>query len=469
MSSADGQRYIVCPFCHKPNPIEKVFCQYCWSRLGSGTEVSSEDAREILRPLQVTYHRRKRIKLFAITIGSLILAAVIAVGVLYNYTDMLRKPSHTLSSNSLAGQWAMFRHDLLHSGATGLSDHLPQGKIQWTFATNGAIQSSPAIVDGLVYFGSRDGKIYALNATSGIEQWEYQTGSWVDSSPIIVDGIVYFGSNDSNMYALDARTGEKLWSFKTPHAITSSPAVAGGAVYFGSEDYNIYALDKLTGRKLWKFKTGGLVTSSPTVDNGIVYVGSSDGFLYALDARNGRFRLRFKSSAIISSPIVNGKIVYLGGSTGYLFAVSGQARNWPFEYEIKPLWIQLWTMGMAPTPPPISGMIWGTKVGKWIESSPAVVNSKLYIGVKDSLIAFDIQNNIELWSFKTGGLIRSSPAVISNTVYIGSDDGRIYAVDATSGKELWNISTGDAIGASPALANGILYIGSYDGKLYAIK
>ena len=178
MSSANEQRYILCPFCHKPNPVEKVFCQYCWSRLGLGMEVSAEEAREILKQLQATSNRRKRIKLVAITIGSLILAAAIAFGVLYNYTDMLRKPSQTLSSNSLTGQWAMFRHDLLHSGATDLSDPLPQGKIQWTFATNGAIQSSPAIVDGLVYFGSRDGKIYALNATSGIEQWEYQTGSW---------------------------------------------------------------------------------------------------------------------------------------------------------------------------------------------------------------------------------------------------------------------------------------------------
>jgi eukaryotic-like serine/threonine-protein kinase len=198
--------------------------------------------------------------LVAITIGSLILAGAITIGVLYNYTDTLSKLSQILNSNSLNGQWSIFRHDLLHSGATDLSDPLPQGKIQWTFATNGAIQSSPAIADGLVYFGSRNVKIYALNATSGIEQWEYQTGSWVEPSPTIIDGIVYFGSNDSNMYALDARTGEKLWSFKTPLTITSSPAVAGGVVYFGYEDYSIYTLDKLTCRKLWKFKTGGLIT-----------------------------------------------------------------------------------------------------------------------------------------------------------------------------------------------------------------
>jgi outer membrane protein assembly factor BamB len=54
-------------------------------------------------------------------------------------------------------------------------------------------------------------------------------------------------------------------------------------------------------------------------------------------------------------------------------------------------------------------------------------------------------------------------------VYVGSYDGKIYAVNATTGKQLWNVSTGYKIGSSPALADGVLYVGSYDGKLYAIK
>ena len=56
-----------------------------------------------------------------------------------------------------------------------------------------------------------------------------------------------------------------------------------------------------------------------------------------------------------------------------------------------------------------------------------------------------------------------------NTVYIGSDDGKIYALDATSGQEIWDITTGDKVTSSPTVANGILYVGSHDGKLYAIK
>jgi len=47
-------------------------------------------------------------------------------------------------------------------------------------------------------------------------------GSWVDSSPAVVDGVVYFGSNDGKFYALDANTGHELWEFFTPYVINSS-------------------------------------------------------------------------------------------------------------------------------------------------------------------------------------------------------------------------------------------------------
>ncbi|MBN2101455.1 MAG: PQQ-binding-like beta-propeller repeat protein, partial [Candidatus Aenigmarchaeota archaeon] len=53
----------------------------------------------------------------------------------------------------------------------------------------------------IVYVGSNDDKLYAINATNGTEIWSYTTGSDVRSSPIIADGIVYVGSNDNKLYA----------------------------------------------------------------------------------------------------------------------------------------------------------------------------------------------------------------------------------------------------------------------------
>ena len=57
------------------------------------------------------------------------------------------------------------------------------------------LYSSPAVVDGVVYVGSDDGNVYALNASSGAKLWNYTTGGDVYSSPAVVGGVVYVGSD----------------------------------------------------------------------------------------------------------------------------------------------------------------------------------------------------------------------------------------------------------------------------------
>jgi outer membrane protein assembly factor BamB len=63
----------------------------------------------------------------------------------------------------------------------------------------------------------------------------------VDSSAAVANGVVYVGSTDGNVYALNAKTGAKLWSGSTGNAVFSSPAVANGVVYVGSFDGKVYA------------------------------------------------------------------------------------------------------------------------------------------------------------------------------------------------------------------------------------
>jgi outer membrane protein assembly factor BamB len=72
------------------------------------------------------------------------------------------------------------------------------------------------------------------------------------------------------------------------------------------------------------------------------------------------------------------------------------------------------------------------------------------------------------WKFKTGGPVRSSPVVTDGFVYIGSGDGRVYALDAETGKERWSFKTEGPVLSSACVAGGIVYIGSDDGNLYAL-
>ena len=123
-----------------------------------------------------------------------------------------------------------------------------------------------------------------MDAGSGAKIWNFTTNGYVTSSPAVADGIVYFGSDDHNIYALNAETGQKVWSYKTGDAIDSYAAVANGVVYIGSKDDYVYALNAKTGEKIWTYKTGADVESFATVANGVVYIGSNDYYIYAIGA-----------------------------------------------------------------------------------------------------------------------------------------------------------------------------------------
>jgi outer membrane protein assembly factor BamB len=64
----------------------------------------------------------------------------------------------------------------------------------------------------------------------------------------VANGVVYVGSDDKNVYALNANTGALLWSYTTGNEVYSSPTVTNGMVYVGSQDGNVYAFGLTHGR-----------------------------------------------------------------------------------------------------------------------------------------------------------------------------------------------------------------------------
>jgi outer membrane protein assembly factor BamB len=75
--------------------------------------------------------------------------------------------------------------------------------VRWEFATGGAVRSSPAVAGSVVFVGSEDGRLYAVDAASGAKLWDFLTGDKITSSPAVVNGVVYVGSHDGNVYAIE--------------------------------------------------------------------------------------------------------------------------------------------------------------------------------------------------------------------------------------------------------------------------
>jgi len=189
------------------------------------------------------------------------------------------KKNRIVTTSSSGDWWPMFRHDLAHSGYS--SSVAPDTtNVRWIYKTGGDVESSPAVVYGMVYVGSYDGKLYCLNANKGDYIWSEQIGKYVYSSPAVADGKVYVGSNDGKIYYLNAYNGHIIWTFPTGGPISSSPAVADGKVYVGSLDGKLYCLNADNGTLISSYQTTCSIESSPAVADGKVYVGSLDGKIY---------------------------------------------------------------------------------------------------------------------------------------------------------------------------------------------
>jgi outer membrane protein assembly factor BamB len=159
----------------------------------------------------------------------------------------------------------------------------------------GELNSSPVIDDnGFIYVGDDDGNVYSFFSTGGPPRWTYPTGDNVDSTPYVdpVSGIIYVGSNDKKVHAIDAFFGFSVpgWPFDTSAQglgfggkVRSSPIVdSDGTIYVGSDDYLLYAINP-DGTLRWSYQTDGRVKSSPGIGpDGIIYVGDTAGKVYAL-------------------------------------------------------------------------------------------------------------------------------------------------------------------------------------------
>ncbi|MFL6598493.1 MAG: PQQ-binding-like beta-propeller repeat protein [Chthoniobacterales bacterium] len=272
--------------------------------------------------------------------------------------------------------------------------------------------SSPVIASGVVYFGG-DGNLYALDSGTGELRWKFKTGDVLHASPALADGVLFFGSWDSYFYAVDAATGKEKWRFHGGEdslmhnqvGFQSSPAVVNGTVYTGCRDSNLYALDAATGKEKWRFSNDlSWVITSPAVADGKVFFATSDSSLYhVVDANTGKPIVRQQGKGFMfSSPAVVNAVVFIGVLNGTLEARDAKTGDllWDFQVE-KSKQNNDWVL-----------------TGDRKFNVPFLFHSNWR---EAPLVATDQQIRI--------GGIYSSPLVVNGVVYFGSADGFLYALE----------------------------------------
>jgi outer membrane protein assembly factor BamB len=371
------------------------------------------------------------------------------------------------------GLWEVFGPGTGHSSATGqlTSQHRTArpGAEVWRYEADNSVEYL-AVAGGVVYAGTEQNTVYALDAATGKRVWWRATSTGDNSQLVVADGaLVIADPINGGVLALDASTGNQLWS--VPSGTTGSGGILGLAadddrVFCGyttasNTTGGVTAFGAATGTLLWsaKFEQDLDTNGGLTAADGSVYATTSNGEIYAYQAATGTRRWRLHGKGVKfggnASPLVFGDIVYVcsSNSTPVLYAVRTTGAG-----------TELWQQ-----PLDVSDQV------SWLAAADGVV----FLGDTDTggtagyLAARGTARGQQLWRKPvTGGVFPVATA--DHVVYSGSNNGVLDAWLASNGTHLWSYTAAPGpgknnfIACNMVVAGGIVYFGSNDHYVYAV-
>ena len=355
--------------------------------------------------------------------------------------DFLRDSSPKQSS------WPMYRggQQLLGRASGTLPDSL---EFVWKFKTKGQIKSSPVIDDNIVFIGSSDANIYAIDLKDGNQVWSYQTDDAVEATPCVIEGSVFVGSSDGFLYALDAKKGSLKWKYETDGQILGAanwvrtPEQPRIWILVGSYDNKLHCVDSVTGKVVWTYETDNYINGSPAVSDGKAVFGGCDAMIHVVSLSDGSKIQQIDGESYIaaSAAFLEGQ-VYVGNYDNVLIKADIAAGKvvWKYSDSDSPFF-----------------------------SSPAVGTNVVIFGGRDGHVhCVSRDDGKVVWTFQTLGEVDSSPVICGDKVVVGSEDGRLYLLRLSDGEQVWSYEIGQPVTSSPAVAGRMVIVGSDDGYVYA--
>ncbi len=346
--------------------------------------------------------------------------------------------------------------------------------------------------EGILYIGTTDGRIVAVNPESRVAreefpssdgEWEYMpivpsTGWSCGSSsapvsiygtPVVTDGLACIGIYNGKVLMMNPSTRnrnlpfpqqrEEEWSYPRSDEliapIVGSPVVLGDTVYICSSDSMVYALDRRYGDELWKSEPlGDKLWVTPIIRDNVLYVSTFDGHIYSLSTTDGNLLpWSFKSeTGFVSSPAIYEDIIIVGSFDRKLYAVriGEDTPLWKFQAE---------------------NWFWGTAL---------VDEGIVYAGCLDGKVyALDVLTGDKIWEFNAGNPVVSAPIMADDLLVVASETGDIFLLDKLTGRgrSVMGLegsdddivsTTGAIIRSSICYSEGVVYVHTQNDVLFAI-
>jgi outer membrane protein assembly factor BamB len=281
-----------------------------------------------------------------------------------------------------------------------------------------AVYGIPTLVDDLVVVGTYAGKLYAFEADTGLRRWEIQiSDDAIIGGVAAYEGVLYFGSADNRVMAIDLLTGEPIWPapVETGDRVWGRPAVDDERVYVGSMDHAAYGLDRQSGTVVWRTDVGGAIPGDVSLADGAVIVGCLNKQIHALDAESGTELWASPAGAWVwGEALVTEGVAYVGDLDGRLHAVSlGDGT---------PVWDR------------------DVQLDGTVRAGPELYDGSLVVGTESgTLYLVDRASGQAEVLYEREGAILSSPAVAGDRIYVGTNAGEVIALEMTDRGpwELW--------------------------------
>ena len=355
-----------------------------------------------------------------------------------------QRPSHPSSTTQARG-------NRRHTGQT--SRRGPETSTRaWVHTTEQHVVGQAAEgPDGVLYIGSRDRNLYALNP-DGTLLWRRDLGADIYATPAVFGDAVYAGSDANFFFILEAATGEVRVHLRTEGDVDTGIAVnEEGQAFFGA-GRDLWCVTP-QGTLAWRFRAGDKIFSAPAIaDDGTIYVGAQDDYLYAIQP-SGELRWRYRAGGDVdSSPVIGDDgTIYFGSDDHRVYALD---RNGTLRFRVE--------------------------MGGYVRAALALGRDHNILvpvfGPHPRIASLDTATGEEQWSFGVGGTdanelgVGSSPLVdVDGNIFFGADDDYVYSIDRT-GHMRWIYETGGNVDSDPILTEGgLLVVGSDDHLVHAIR
>ena len=197
--------------------------------------------------------------------------------------------------------------------------------------------SAPLLAGDKIVVGFADGMLAAYNVHDGVLMWEARVGAPqgrseleqmidVDADPVLFDGVIYAASFQGRMVAVDQTSGSVLWSREM--SAYADFAVDQDKIYITDHESHVWALERKTGVALWKQdKLHGRGVTSPALQGELLVVADREGYVHWLAQDDGRFVARYDlngdsaSTSVSVAPVAANNVVYVRSNNGTLEAL----------------------------------------------------------------------------------------------------------------------------------------------------